>query len=411
MARNPVSVFKRPTTKKGKAAYYIKLWDEKRGGYTTPRSAASVIKELHLDPKAYSPTSRTGAILIGQELLRRSGEVLEKNEELLADYCAKFWDWDTSDYIQAHIARELRIGKEYVAQNAAYIKNYIRPAFPSMKLTALRPYHIESFLLSLKKKGKIKNKSINSILEALKLPLKEAARLGHISSNPGAYLQKLGDDRREKGIPTSEELAAILALDLDLRIRGCILLGAVCGLRLGEVQAIKMSNILGNTLKVNASWGKKEGYKTTKNGRSRIIPLPDMVKNVLIELDKTNPHGTDHYLIYGLLPNAPLDRAAIGRAFKRALVQISLGEKYSAAAKKEKEDAMKIWEERNVTFHSLRHYANAELRGSVPDATLRKLTGHLTEEMTDHYDHTTAEDIAALAKAQESRIIPFIKSA
>lgn len=411
MARNPISVFKRPTAKKGKATYYIKLWDEKCGVYTTPRAAASIIKELHLDPRVFSPTSRTGALLIGQELLRQSGAVLEKSSDLFADYCTKFWDWDTSDYILGHIARGLRIGKEYVAQNASYVKNYIRPAFPAMKLRDIRPYHLESFILSLKKEGKIRNKSINAILASMRLPLKEAARLGHIPSDPGAYIRKLGNDRREKGIPTTEELTAILALNLDLRIRACILLGSVCGLRLGEVQALKLSNINENTLKINASWGKKEGYKTTKNGISRIVPLPEIVKDALSELEKTNPHGADHYLIYGLKPDAPLDRAAIGRAFKKTLVRITLGEKYSKSTKKEKNDALKLWETRNVTFHSLRHFTNAELRGSVPDATLRKLTGHLTEEMTDHYDHTTDEDIAALAKAQECRIIPFIKSA
>jgi integrase len=57
----------------------------------------------------------------------------------------------------------------------------------------------------------------------------------------------------------------------------------------------------------------------------------------------------------------------------------------------------------------LRHFANAELRGAVPDETLRKLTGHSTEAMTDHYDHTTEADLAALAKAQEQRILPFVK--
>jgi hypothetical protein len=31
--------------------------------------------------------------------------------------------------------------------------------------------------------------------------------------------------------------------------------------------------------------------------------------------------------------------------------------------------------------------------------------------MTDHYDHTTEADLEALAKAQEARIVPFIRTA
>lgn len=45
MAWKPVSVFKRPTTKKGQFRYYIKLWDESRGAYSSPRSVAAVALE------------------------------------------------------------------------------------------------------------------------------------------------------------------------------------------------------------------------------------------------------------------------------------------------------------------------------------------------------------------------------
>ncbi|MCX7027691.1 MAG: tyrosine-type recombinase/integrase [Spirochaetes bacterium] len=116
-------------------------------------------------------------------------------------------------------------------------------------------------------------------------------------------------------------------------------------------------------------------------------------------------------MFYGTLENAPLDRRAIARAFKKALIQISLSEGYQKATREQKAKAKEAWEARNVTFHSLRHFANAQLRGSVSDETLRKLTGHATITMTDHYDHTTDADIQAPAKAQESRIIPFLKVA
>jgi len=408
MARKPVSVFKRPTTKKGQFHYYLKLWDENTGKYSTPRSAVSVALELGLNEKKYPPTSRTGALLIGQELLKRGGTLTRKNDPLLADYCAEFWDWEHSSYIQGRIARGLRIGREHVSHCAAYVKNYIRPAFPAMKLSSLRAYHVESFMLSLKKTTKLGNRSINAILDTLKTPLKEAARLGLIPSNPAASVGKLGNDRKVKGIPTQEELSALLSLDLDQRVRCAILLGAVCGLRLGEVQALKLGNIEGNTLHIDASWGKLDGLKSTKTGKSRIVPLPAIVKDALLELSKKNPYG-DGYLMYGLLSDAPLDGRAIERGFDHALINLTLGEKYSTATRAEKAAALQPWRARNITFHSLRHFANAELRGAVPDETLRKLTGHSTEAMTDHYDHTTEADLAALAKAQEQRILPFVK--
>jgi integrase len=122
-----------------------------------------------------------------------------------------------------------------------------------------------------------------------------------------------------------------------------------------------------------------------------------------------NPHGPDGFLLYGLHPDAPLDCRAIERGFDHALVKLILGEKYANASREEKAAALRTWRERNITFHSLRHFANAALRGSVPDETLRKLTGHSTEAMTNHYDHTTKSDLEALAEAQEKRILPLIK--
>ncbi len=411
MARKPVSVFKRPSTKKGQFRYYLKVWDENRGVYTSPRSATAIATELDLDEKKYPPTSRTGALLIGQELLKRGGKLTKKNDPLLADFCADFWNWDTSAYIQGRIERGLRIGKEHAGHCASYVKNYIRPAFPALKVSAVRPYMLESFMLSLKKTNKIGNRSINAIMDAIKTPLKEATRLGLILSNPAATLQKLSESSREKGIPTEKELLAILSQPLDQRIKCAILLGAGCALRLGEIQALKIEKIEGNALKVDSSWSKVDGLKCTKTGKVRIVPLPAIIKTALENLAKLNPHGTDGFLIYGTNPDAPLDCRAIARGFDNALIRVSLGDEFGKATKVRKKETLAIWKSRNITFHSLRHFANSRLRGAVPDETLRKLTGHTTETMTEHYDHTTAADLKILAEAQESRILPFMRPA
>jgi len=407
MARKPVSVFKRPTQKKGQFRYYVKIWDETRGEYTQ-LSAASILKELRLDEKRFSPTSRTGALLIGQEFLKRGRNIDNRSNPLLSDFCASVWNWDTSPYIQGKIARGLRIGRQHAKTCASFIKNYIQPAFPALTLSALRPYHVETFILGLKKTSTLGNRSINAVLDALNTPLKEAARLGLIESNPAARIVKLAIQKREKGIPKEDELRAVLSLpNIDLRIQAAMELGAVCGLRLGEIQALKMEDIENDILHVRHSWSKMDGLKTTKTGKDRIVPLPEVVKRDLIALSEESPYGSQGFLMYGLLHDSPLDCRVIERGFDEALVRVSLGDSYGTAARDEKDAALASWKARNITFHSLRHFANAHLRGAVSDETLRKLTGHTTEEMTNHYDHTTEADLKALALAQESRILPF----
>jgi integrase len=395
MARRPVSVFRRPTTKKGQYRYYVKLWNEASRHYTTARSASSLVAELGLDLKAFPPTSRTGAILIGEELRKRGGIVDRKGSPLLVEYLADFWNWDTSAYVQGKLARGQRIGRQYVIDNAARVKNHIRAAFPVLRLSAVRPYHLEEYLLRLKKESGLSNRTVNAIIEAIAVPMREASRLGLIESDPSARLQLLGRDTCEKGIPTEGEIRALVTVPgLDPRIRCAILLGSACALRLGEIQALRAGDIGETTLTIGASWGKYEGLKSTKTGRVRVVPLPRMVKDALLALDASNIHGPGHFLMYGADPDAPLNAPALERMFRAALRKIGIDEDTRRA--------------RSLSFHSLRHWSNATLRGSVSDAKLRLLTGHSTEAMTDHYDHATEADLAELSKAQEVRILPFL---
>lgn len=395
MARKPVSVFKRPMSKKGQYRYYVQIWDVQRQKYSIARSATAIAKELELDPKAYPPTSKTGALLIGEELRKRGGVQRRLDCVLFADYCDKIWEWENSHYIQDKLLRGQRIGREYVSHNAAYIKTYVRPAFPSIRLDAVRAYMIEDFAMKLKRDSGLGNRSINAILAALSIPLHEAARTGMIQNDPAVSIRKLGNDTKEKGIPTEEEVRAILSIDtIDLRVRTAILLAAACALRIGEIQALKKKDIGERTLTVGQSWGKMEGLKETKTGRVRLVPLPQSVRTIMLELAETNPHGSDGFLMFGAKEDAPLDVRALERGFYKALATIGIDEEART--------------DRGLSFHSLRHWANAMLRGSVPDSKLHMLTGHSTEAMTNHYDHATESDIAELARAQEEKILPVL---
>ena len=395
MARKPVSVFRRPMTKAGQFRYYIQLWDEATGNYGTARSAPMIALELGLDPKAFPPTSRTGALLIGEELRRRGGSPGRQASPLFADYCAEFWNWDSSPYIQGKRARGQRIGREYVTTCAACIRNYIGPAFPALRLAAVRAFMLEDLMMKLKAGSGLSNRTINVIIQSAAMPLHEAARLGLIVTDPAASLRMLGNDYATKGIPTEEEVRALVALPgLDPRARSAILLGAACALRIGEIQALKLADVGEETLTVASNWAKMDGLKCTKTGRVRVVPLPRMIRDALLELETANPHGPGHFLMYGSLPDAPLDVRALERMFYAALRRIGIDEETRRA--------------RVLSFHSLRHWSNATLRGSVSDAKLRLLTGHSTEAMTDRYDHATESDLADLRNAQEAKILPFL---
>lgn len=428
MARKPVIVCKRPTAE-GRTVYYVQLWNAEAGKYSTKRAAAAVAMELGLDPKAFPPTSRTGAALIGAELLKRGGSLTRKDDPSLADYCAEFWDWEKSEYVARQLADGKRIGREHCQHNAAYIENHIRPAFGKVKLSAIKRHMLETFKMKLKQGTALGNNSINAIMLSIATPLHEAARREEIARDPAASIRKLGKDTQEKGIPTETEMRSLLALpDLDLRFRCAILLGAACGLRIGEIQALRLVDIGEATLTVRHNWARLTGLKCPKSGHARTVPLPSIVRGFLRTLAAANPYGPAGFIFYGTLADAPLDVRQLERGFDRALVQAVTGVDYeprayrskgetlagykarTAAARKIRTDAAAAIKARNITFHSLRHWSNARLRGAVSDEKLRLLTGHSSEAMTDHYDHATARDLADLALAQEDRLLPFLSS-
>jgi len=58
---------------------------------------------------------------------------------------------------------------------------------------------------------------------------------------------------------------------------------------------------------------------------------------------------------------------------------------------------------RRVTFHTWRHFLNTTLRmGEVADAKVRKLTGHKSEAMTEHYTHLDPRAFEDVKRIQES---------
>ena len=86
---------------------------------------------------------------------------------------------------------------------------------------------------------------------------------------------------------------------------------------------------------------------------------PDQVRGVveaqaparaeLIAHATANPHGEDGFLFYGLLHDASLDVRALERGFYKALDRIGIAEEARIA--------------RSLSFHRLRHWSNAMLRG------------------------------------------------
>lgn len=402
MARNPVSFLKRPTTRKGKYMYYLRFWNYEERRYSSSQSASVLADRLQLDTRKWPPGTKAGASYIAIEALKRGLTSTRRTNPDLAEYCRSFWDWDKSEYIQGKLARGQSIGKPYCDQLLFFIEKRVSSRVVGLKLQDVTPRHLDQLQLKLKKETALGAKSINNTLAAVCQPLREAFRLGLISKDPTVGFRTVGGDTVEKGILTGPEVSDLFkSVWTNNHIRLAVMLALSTGTRIGEVIGLTREDLSVDenqkpVVWIRHSWNLYTGLKCTKTGNIRVVPIDVQLHKELMCLLAENPYGTDFVFWYNS-KDAPISHYVLENGFNRQLAKIGLDDKKRRA--------------RNISFHSLRHYYNSMIRGEVSDGILRKMTGHATEEMTDHYSHATQSDIDAIRSALEKKILPFLVSA
>ena len=320
-------------------------------------------------------------------------------------------------------------------------------------------------------------------------------RLQIIPRDPSASIEMLSEDTEERGILTSDEITELFTQDwTDERTKTASILGAVSGMRLGEILGLRIEyiNASKNVINVERSYSYYENrLKGTKTERSRIIYTDATIIKMLTDLHSKNPHK-NAYIFYGTDPNKPMRYELAEEHLRKKIAfmfgtqiknsmdnewkklvktiapnleftteemiaiqpdnidtdnnQITLRWGYLYGPKKierkeytekkiiqltapiikqllsiceksvngfiicetEREkpidfntlnenQAYKLLmaygeiarRERNVSFHSFRHFFNSSIRGTVSDDILCLQTGHMDKKMTDDYDHMT----------------------
>jgi integrase len=167
------------------------------------------------------------------------------------------------------------------------------------------------------------------------------------------------------------------------------LLAASTGMRQGEIRGLQLQYIHKDFIEVKFSWEDKYGLKEPKNHSERIVPIPSIVSTKIQKLILGSPYrAPEDLLFYGRNNTHPIDKKMVQRTFNKALVNIKITDTQRR--------------DRNVTFHSWRHFFNTLCRvGKVPDSKLQKLTGHKTQAMTEHYTHYKMDDFKDVMKIQE----------
>jgi integrase len=147
-------------------------------------------------------------------------------------------------------------------------------------------------------------------------------------------------------------------------------LAACTGMRIGELLGLRGEFVFDNYINVCGQWT-RYGYGDTKTHKSRLVPLPHIVRQDLAPLLEKNGTG---YVFSADGGAAPVKRLDAVHSLASALSEI----KISSAEQKR----------RGLTFHAWRHFFNTTLRmANVSDSKVKSVTGHLTDGMTEHYTH------------------------
>ncbi|MBT3273911.1 MAG: tyrosine-type recombinase/integrase [Spirochaetales bacterium] len=241
--------------------------------------------------------------------------------------------------------------------------------------------------------------TINKALGCLRAILQTAEEAHLLRALP--RIQRAGLNQKETGILTQDEVSRLFALEWeDHRCYVANLIAASTGFRLGEVLGIKRRNIIPGYIKITGSWSsRRRAFKPgLKNGqRSRTVPIPDSAETAIQELLKTSPWiSPDSYLLFTKrTEEKPMEHIRATRAFAEMLTKL---------------DPPITQEERtrrSIHFHSHRHFFNSLLIESrIPLQKIQRLTGHLSEEMTQLYYHT--DDLSDVAEVQ-MKVFDFSK--
>lgn len=339
-------------------------------------------------------TSKTAARAWAAQKSKR-GEGVIRRRFIFSGFAEGWWT-ENHDYVQGRIARGHRLTATYLVVMRGHLQNHVLPCFRDRRLAQITPRQIEEWLLALRR-GKLSPSTINHALRCLKVMLKEATRQGVIARDPSAFITGLAERPAERGILTALEIRALFDEKRfekvwagDRKHFTLNLTAASTGLRMGELQALAVGAVYSDYLTVSQSWERRTGLKQgTKTGAGRLVPLPKRTSAQLAALIESSPYQEPGDLVFwGTDRQTPLSPRIILKGLYSALGRIGITSQER--------------EERRLTFHSHRHFLNTLLRTArVPDPLVQRVTGHRTQEMTEHYSHFALEDFGEVVKVQE----------
>jgi integrase len=139
---------------------------------------------------------------------------------------------------------------------------------------------------------------------------------------------------------------------------------------------LKWGDFNNGLIRVTHNFVDHEGLKKPKRGKIRTVPYPSIVEEAFEDVRKIAAHNEpeDYVLDSYKCPGVPMGETFFRNAIRRELEAIGISENEQ--------------DERNLTFHSLRHsFITLGRLDGISDLEIQAIAGHSTRRMMEHYSH------------------------
>ena len=372
MARAPFRIFKRESkdraTGKAVTRYCARFFDE---------------DGTILRTKTLEASSATKAALEAKGLLDKGGSI--SSDPLALDFLEGFWKPD-SDYATMKRLRGRPLSAGYIKVSSYLVGKHLAEPLHGVLLSSLTVPRMEKTIRAMAAAG-TGHRTINAVIASVRVPVSDWARK-HRVPDPLEYMTKLAETPRERGTLSLAEIKAIIGLgDESPRAVAAVLLGALCGLRLGEMRGLQWSDVdrENHTLHLIHNYLDDEGMKAPKCGSKRDVPLPDLVLDALDLCLRTSPYTPSFVLWNDKKTDLPFAKKSIENGLARILRGIGVDDEKQAS--------------RNLVVHGLRHtFVSLSRASGLPDFAVMRLAGHKSLVMTERYSHS--DKVVDLATAR-----------
>ena len=304
----------------------------------------------------------------------------------LCEYLMNFWDFEKSEFIQRYIAHGNNMTKGHTKNMQSLVRNYWLPYFGEETFVdELDKTMLDDFFFFLYREKGLKGGTVNKAINCGSRAMRYLFDNKKISENPMAGVERFNPNQLERGIPTESEVRALLDINWSNDVyKLAFKLGIFCGLRAGEVSGLRVCDLDLNAdiIHVRHSWSDNDGLKCPKNSDIRDLPIDHSTLLELYEIAKQNPLFGDLSFVFWspVKPEQPYWRSYYIDGLYEALEKIGISEEQR--------------KERNIVFHSLRHFCATVLAQRADMKTVQAFMGHRTEAMSRHYsDHETQEKL------------------